>query len=170
MSAEDRSCSAAVLSPRAAAVAVTGHRPRKRPKRTSRRYDDAQIRRSDSAGLRRIYRERASHRWRSSVDRWRRLHSVLWARRSPQRLRLRGNQGLLHRGRLPVIDNRSVLFEDVVRLAVHEPMVAVGEKASPPPHHALSYAPLNVIAEAYRAAGAEVFNIPGPAELGAAEE
>jgi hypothetical protein len=64
---------------------------------------------------------------------------------------------------LPVIDSRMVAFEDVVRLAVRGPMAAVGEEASPPPYHALSYAPLAVLANAYRAAGAEVFNIPGPA-------
>ena len=64
---------------------------------------------------------------------------------------------------LPVIDNRMVAFEDVVRLAVREPMVAVGEEASPPPYHALSFAPLGVVAQAYRAAGAEVFNLSHPA-------
>jgi hypothetical protein len=63
--------------------------------------------------------------------------------------------------RLPVIDSRMVTFEDVVRLAVRGPMVAVGEEASPAPYHALSFAPLSVVAQAYRAAGAEVFNIPG---------
>ncbi len=51
-------------------------------------------------------------------------------------------------------------FEDIVRLAVRGPMVAVGEEASPPPYHALSFAPLGVVAQPYRAAGAEVFNIP----------
>src|SRR6266849_5171040 len=35
-----------------------------------------------------------------------------------------------------------VAFEDVVRLAVRGPMVAVGEEASAPPYHALSFAPL----------------------------
>ena len=60
---------------------------------------------------------------------------------------------------LTVIDSRMVAFEDVVRLAVRGPMVAVGEEASPPPYHALSFAPLRVVAQAYRAAGAEVFNI-----------
>jgi hypothetical protein len=64
---------------------------------------------------------------------------------------------------LPVIDSRLVAFEDVVRLAVRGPMAAVGEEASPPPYHALSYAPLSLLANAYRAAGAEVFNIPVPA-------
>jgi hypothetical protein len=62
---------------------------------------------------------------------------------------------------VPVIDSRMVAFEDVVRLAVRGPMVAVGEEASPPPYDALSFAPLSVVAQAYRAAGAEVFNIPG---------
>ena len=60
---------------------------------------------------------------------------------------------------LPVIDSRMVAFEDVVRLAVRGLMAAVGEEASPPPYHALSYAPLAVLANAYRAAGAEVFNL-----------
>jgi hypothetical protein len=71
---------------------------------------------------------------------------------------------------VPVIDSRTAPFEDVVRLAVRGPMVAVGEEVSPPPHHALSYASLTVIAEAYRAAGAELFNIPGPATRVTAEE
>jgi hypothetical protein len=60
---------------------------------------------------------------------------------------------------LPVIDSRMVAFEDVVRLAVRGPMVAVGETPSPQPYHALSYAPLATVASAYRAAGAEVFNM-----------
>jgi hypothetical protein len=60
---------------------------------------------------------------------------------------------------LPVVDSRMVAFEDVVRLAVRGPMAAVGEEPSPPPYHALSYAPLAVLASTYRAAGAEVFNI-----------
>jgi hypothetical protein len=64
---------------------------------------------------------------------------------------------------LPVIDSRMVPFEDVVRLAVRGPMVAVGERASPRPYHALSYAPLVEVASAYRAAGAEVYNIGDPA-------
>jgi hypothetical protein len=62
-------------------------------------------------------------------------------------------------GGLPVIDSRMVAFEDVVRLAVRGPMVAVAEEASPPPWHALAYAPLTAVAAAYRAAGAEVFNL-----------
>jgi hypothetical protein len=64
---------------------------------------------------------------------------------------------------LPVIDSRMVPFQDVVRLAVRGPMVAVGEEASPQPYHALSFAPLRVVAQAYRAAGAEVFNLSDPA-------
>ena len=70
---------------------------------------------------------------------------------------------------LPVIDSRTVAFEDVVRLAVRGPMVAVGEEASPPPYHALSFAPLCVVAQAYRAAGAEVFNIQDLASPAARE-
>jgi hypothetical protein len=60
---------------------------------------------------------------------------------------------------VPVIDSRMVAFEDVVRLAVRGPMAAVGEEPSPPPYHAFSYAPLVAVAEAYRGAGAEVFNV-----------
>jgi hypothetical protein len=60
---------------------------------------------------------------------------------------------------VPVIDSRMVAFEDVVRLAVRGPMAAVGEEPSPPPYHAFSYAPLVALANAYRQAGAEVFNI-----------
>jgi hypothetical protein len=70
----------------------------------------------------------------------------------------------------PVIDSRMVAFEEVVRLAVRGPMVAVGEEPSPQPYHALSYAPLVEVASAYRLAGAEVFNIvdcaPVPATQG----
>lgn len=61
---------------------------------------------------------------------------------------------------LPVIDSRCLPFKTVYDLAVRGPMVAVGEPPSPPPYHALSYTPLAVVAEAYRAAGAEVFNVP----------
>jgi hypothetical protein len=71
--------------------------------------------------------------------------------------------------RLSVIDSRMAAFEDVVRLAVHGPMVAVGEATSPTPYHALSFAPLCVVAQAYRAAGAEVFNIPDVASHAARE-
>ena len=67
---------------------------------------------------------------------------------------------------LPVIDSRMVALEDVVCLAVRGPMVAVGEEVSPRPYHALSFAPLCVVAQAYRAAGAEVFNVPVPAAPG----
>jgi hypothetical protein len=62
---------------------------------------------------------------------------------------------------VPVIDSRVVAFEDVVRIAVRGPMAAVGEEPSPPPYHAFSYAPLAALSDAYRAAGAEVFNIAG---------
>jgi hypothetical protein len=71
---------------------------------------------------------------------------------------------------VPVIDSRMVAFEDVVRLAVRGPMAAVGEEPSPPPYHAFSYAPLVSLAGAYRAAGAEVFNIAGLAMAETPEE
>jgi hypothetical protein len=61
---------------------------------------------------------------------------------------------------LPVIDSRSIPFDEIWELAVRGPMIAVGEPPSPPPYHALSYAPLAVVAEAYRAAGAAVYNLP----------
>jgi hypothetical protein len=60
---------------------------------------------------------------------------------------------------LPVIDSRMVPFEDVFRLAVRGPMVAVGQPPDTPPWHALSSAPLRAVAQAYRDAGAEVFNL-----------
>ena len=63
---------------------------------------------------------------------------------------------------LPVIDGRELPFESVRALAVHGPLVAVGVSPSPPPYHALSYAPLAFVAVAYRAAGAAVFNMPSP--------
>ena len=63
-----------------------------------------------------------------------------------------------------------VAFEEVVHLAVRGPMVAVGESPSPRPYHALSYAPLAVVASAYRAAGAEVFNMGEPITAATQEE
>ena len=41
-------------------------------------------------------------------------------------------------------------------------MIAVGKAADPEPYGALSYAPLAVVAEAYSAAGAVVFNLDPP--------
>jgi hypothetical protein len=57
-----------------------------------------------------------------------------------------------------------VAFEGVVRLAVSRPMPAVGEASNSPPYHALSDVPLTVLANAYRAAGPEVFNVGGGLE------
>ena len=65
---------------------------------------------------------------------------------------------------LPVIDSRYAPIRDVARVAVSGPMVAVGEPADPPPWGALSRAPLSVVAAAYRAAGAEVVNLPARAD------
>ena len=61
---------------------------------------------------------------------------------------------------LPVIDSRMVPFELAAKLAVKGPMIAVNEPPSPRPWHALSYAPLEAVAAAYRKAGADVLNVP----------
>lgn len=68
---------------------------------------------------------------------------------------------------LPVIDSRMVDIDAVMRLVIRGPMVAVGEEPSAPSPDqvrsslwtALSYAPLAVVAAAYRDAGAEVWNL-----------
>ncbi len=62
-----------------------------------------------------------------------------------------------------VIDSRTLAFEAVARLVLRGPMVAVGMPPDPPPYGPLSYAPLAAVAAAYRAAGAEVINVPEPA-------
>lgn len=64
---------------------------------------------------------------------------------------------------LPVIDSRGVTFDAVARLVLRGPMVAVGAPPDPPPYGPFSYAPLAAVALAYRAAGAEVVNLPEPA-------
>lgn len=66
---------------------------------------------------------------------------------------------------LPVIDSRGVPFDDVWVLSVHGPMAAVGREPDAAPFGAFSFAPLAVIAEAFRRAGAEVVNLPTPSEL-----
>lgn len=70
---------------------------------------------------------------------------------------------------LPVIDSRGLAFEVVCDLAVRGPMVAVGEAASLGPWGAFSYAPLAAVADAYRAAGAEVWNLLAAAPAGPRE-
>jgi len=63
---------------------------------------------------------------------------------------------------LPVIDSRCIDDKpDLWLLAVDVPMVAVGRDVSPTPWKgAVSYAPLEYVAGLYRAAGAEVHNLP----------
>lgn len=61
---------------------------------------------------------------------------------------------------LPVIDSRNAPFEKVADVVICGPMVAVGRAADPEPYHALSDAPLSHVAEACRAIGAEVINLP----------
>jgi hypothetical protein len=61
---------------------------------------------------------------------------------------------------LPIIDSREIPFDEAFRLAVRGPMIAVGQPADAPPWGSLSNAPLRVVAAAYRAAGADVVNLP----------
>ena len=68
---------------------------------------------------------------------------------------------------LPVIDARSLGFETALHLAIHSPMIAVGEAADPQPWHAMAHAPLRYVATLYHAAGAEVVNLPAVASADA---
>ena len=61
---------------------------------------------------------------------------------------------------LPVIDSRRLGFETALHLAIHTPMIAVGEPADAQPWHAMAHAPLRHVAALYHAAGAEVANLP----------
>jgi len=63
---------------------------------------------------------------------------------------------------LPVIDSRMVDYEAAINIAIGGPLVAVGRQADTPPWLSHSYAPLQIVAAAYRDAGAEVFNLPLP--------
>ena len=63
---------------------------------------------------------------------------------------------------LLVIDTRAADFAAAARVTIGGPMVAVGCLPDPAPWHALAYAPLEQVAEAYRAAGAEVLNCHAP--------
>jgi hypothetical protein len=60
---------------------------------------------------------------------------------------------------LPVIDSRMVDFGVVARLAINGPLVAVGQAPDEPPYHAFSNAPLAVVAQSYREAGALMWNL-----------
>ena len=75
-------------------------------------------------------------------------------------------QACLARG-LPVIDTRALDFEVAFVLACRSPMIAVGEPTRYGPTDTgpkcwgpLSHAPLAHVAEIYRAAGAEIVNLP----------
>jgi len=61
---------------------------------------------------------------------------------------------------LPVIDSRCLGFDAALHLAIHTPMIAVGEPADAKPWHGLAHAPLHHVAALYHAAGAEVVNLP----------
>lgn len=60
---------------------------------------------------------------------------------------------------LPVIDSRDLAIEQVCGLVLAGPMVAVNRAPDAQPWNALSFAPLAVVADAYREAGAEVRNL-----------
>lgn len=60
---------------------------------------------------------------------------------------------------LPAIDSRRLGFEAALHLAIHTPMIAVGEPADAQPWHAMAHAPLRHVAALYHAAGAEVANL-----------
>lgn len=68
---------------------------------------------------------------------------------------------------LPVIDSRRLGFETALHLAIHTPMIAVGEPADVQPWHGLAHAPLHHVAALYHAAGAEVVNLPAVTGTGA---
>ncbi len=65
---------------------------------------------------------------------------------------------------VPVIDSRCAPFDVVAQLVVRGPMIAVNQAPSPRPWGSFAYAPLAAVAAAYRAAGAEVFNVPDSPE------
>lgn len=60
---------------------------------------------------------------------------------------------------LPVIDSSMVDFGVVARLAINGPMVAIGVPPDVPSYHAFSHAPLAVVTESHRVAGAMVWNL-----------
>ncbi len=60
---------------------------------------------------------------------------------------------------LPVIGSRKVAFDAVFQLSVRGPLIAVGYTPDLAPRHVFTGAPLQVMAESYRAAGAEVFSL-----------
>ena len=63
---------------------------------------------------------------------------------------------------VPVIDARAVPCGVAFGLASAGPMIAVGRPPGKPPYGPLDYAPLAAVADAYRAAGAEVLNLALP--------
>jgi len=61
---------------------------------------------------------------------------------------------------LPVIDSHMLPFDTALQLAIHSPMIAVGEPPDAHPWHGWAHAPLHHVAALYHAAGAEVVNLP----------
>ncbi len=67
---------------------------------------------------------------------------------------------------LAVIDSRMLPFDTALQLAIHSPMIAVGEPPDAQPWHGWTYAPLHHVAALYHAAGAEVVNLPEVTGMG----
>jgi len=67
---------------------------------------------------------------------------------------------------LAVIGSRMLSFDTALQLAIHSPMIAVGEPPDAQPWHGRTYAPLHHVAALYHAAGAEVVNLPKVAGMG----
>ena len=64
---------------------------------------------------------------------------------------------------LPIIDTRGLDTDTAISLAYLTPAVAVGIIPDTEPYDTRSYAPLRHVADIYRAAGAEVLNLPARA-------
>jgi hypothetical protein len=66
---------------------------------------------------------------------------------------------------LPVLDNRPMPIEDVIRVVIGGPLVAVGEPADDLSedgcYHSLNRAPLVYVARLYKEHGGFVANVPG---------
>src|ERR1700693_4484514 len=162
---------AAALRPRAAVFAVTGHRPRNRflvpvAGDTTMRKTNDPAQRNYAEYIASTLRTEGGH---LSIGRG--GFTLYYARGATlSGYDCESIRACCIAAGVSVIDSRLGAVEDVVRLAVKGPMAAVGEEPSPPPYHAFSYAPLAALANAYREAGAEVFNIAGLAMAETAEE
>ena len=63
---------------------------------------------------------------------------------------------------LPVIDTRGMPRDAMTRLAIAAPLIAVNRQPDELPWDGISHARLDLVAEAYRRAGADVSNVATP--------